>query len=644
MAEQRQNEEAFKKAMKFYEDSRGAHEEFVEKVEQRYKTYRGVLDIASDAAQWVSKAHPPYIMHIVETSLASMIEDKLRFRVRPRPSMAALVDPEAGDRLRDGAKAHQILFDWQTRQDKFTEKQRPFILQNSIAGLSVVKNYWVKREERRRQLVVEQEPLLGPNGVPLLGMDGQPITVPKMVQKTGTEVVYDGPTTEVRDVRDFIWTPNATSLSTCPKVLDRVWKTPDELWRGFREGGPFGPSRGGWSEDDCRDILSTSEDAANETLPHRENDLFNIDRSKGLVEVMEVWDREAKTVTVVANRSVLLAHRESFPFFHEDFPFIVASTQPDLFRIPGISQVEKIAHIQTLLWDIQNQSLDNLRLINNAIFWFRPDVEDPDAYDFYPGARWPVEDPQQINSWSPNPIPAEVSLGREALLKGDMQNLAGGFPFSSGADSQFVDQKTATGASLVSNIAQRGLDLQKQQLYAAWEAIGNQRLVLNQQFIREPQVAPVLGIDSQEQLEVIWPELLAGDFEFQLEAVPDAAMKQEEQASAQALLQIVLAAFPVVTAAAQAGAATPLNLDEFIKDTLSAFGKEDPDRYFASKTPAALPPQGGGGMGMAPPGSPQQNPVGVTAANPNNPAVSPSSEGTLSPIAHLQQAMALDRS
>jgi hypothetical protein len=341
---------------------------------------------------------------------------------------------------------------------------------------------------------------------------------------------------------------------------------------------------------------------------------------------------------------VLLAHRDSFPFFHEDFPFVICSTQPDLFRIPGISQVEKIEHIQTLLWDIQNQSLDNLRLINNAIFWFRPDIEDPDAYDFYPGARWPVEDPQQINSWSPNPIPAEVSLGREALLKGDMQNLAGGFPFSSGSDSQFVDQKTATGASLVSNIAQRGLDLQKQQLYSAWEAIGNQRMVLNQQFIREPQVAPVLGIDSQETLEVIWPELLAGDFEFQLEAVPDAAMKQEEQASAQALLQIVLAAFPVVTAAAQAGAATPLNLDEFIKDTLKAFGKEDPDAYFASKTPQALPTQGGGGGGMASQGSPQPSPVGVTAANPNNPAVSPSDQMTLSPIAHLQQAMALDRS
>lgn len=644
MADQRQNQEAFDKAVEFYEDSRQAHEEFVAKVEQRYKTYRGVLDVASDAAQWVSKAHPPYIMHIVETSLASMIEDKLKFRVRPRPSMSTLVDPEAGARARDGAKAHQILMDWQIRQDKFTEKQRPFILQNAIAGLTVMKTYWAKREERRRSLIVDEEPLVGPNGVPLLGMDGAPITVPKMRQATKSEVVYDGPTSEVRDVRDWIWTPNATSLSTCPKILDRVWKTPDELWKGFKDGGPFGPNRGGWTEQECREIIATSKDTANETLPHRENDLFNIDRSKGLVEVWEVWDREAKTVTVVANRSVLLAHRESFPFFHEDFPFVVCSTQPDLFRIPGVSQVEKIEHIQTLLWDIQNQSLDNLRLINNAIFWFRPDIEDPDAYDFYPGARWPVEDPNQINSWSPNPIPAEVSLGREALLKGDMQNLAGGFPFSSGSDSQFVDQKTATGASLVSNIAQRGLDLQKQQLYSAWEAIGNQRMVLNQQFIREPQVAPVLGIDSEEQLEVIWPELLAGDFEFQLEAIPDAAMKQEEQAAAQQLLQMVMAAFPIVTAAAQAGAATPLNLDEFIKDTLKAFGKEDPDAYFASKAPQALPAPGGGGMGMAPGGSPQPSPVGVTAANPNNPAVSPSDQNTLSPVAHLQQAMALDRS
>lgn len=642
MANKMQNEDAFKDGMVAFEDMRQEHEDFVSDVEKRYKTYRGALEVDSEAADWESKSHPPYIMHIVETSLASLIDPDLKFKIRPRPTVRNLSDTENADRTRVGAEAHQVLFDWQLRQDNFTDKQRAFVLQNAIAGMSVMKTLWTTRRERRRYADVVNEPMLNEQGIPLLGPDGQPITFPRLVTRQRTDVTYDGPTSEVVDVRDFLWTPNARSLETCPKVIHRVWKTPDEMWDGFKDGGPYGPKRGGWTEEECRAILATAKDSSNEILPYRENDLFNIERTKGLVEVWEIWDREKKTVTTVAGRSVLLAHREGFPFFHEDVPFVVLTTQPDLFRIPGISQVEKVAHLQTLLWSIQNQSLDNLRLVNNAIFWFRPDIEDPDAYEFYPGARWPVEDPQQIQAWTPPPLPAEVSLGREGLIKGDMQNLAGGFPFSSGTDSQFVDQKTATGASIVSNLAQRSMDMSKQQIYAAWKKIGEQRMVLNQQFIREPVVAPVVGLDDEAELQVIWPELLAGDFEFTLEPMPDMAMKQEEQASANALLQVVLAAFPVITAAAQMGGAKPLNLDAFMEDLLKSYGKEDLQRYF---TAAPAPPQ----QQQGPPGMPGVAPIGpqaqgVTAPQSIDPAVSPSSGLSMSPIAHLQRAQALDRS
>lgn len=645
MAGKLQNMEALKRVQKHFEDAKDAHDEFVLEVEKRYKTYRGVLELRSDAAQWTTKAHPPYIMHIVETTLANLIDPQLKFKIRPRPTMSNLVDPDARRRAREGAEAHQIVSDWQLRLDQFSDKQRPFALQNAIAGMTVMKNFWAVKRELRRQLVSVEEPVLDVQEQPVILPDGTPLTMPKLVEKTGVVTVYDGPTSEVRDVRDWIWTPNAISLQDSPYIIDRVWKLPEEVWEGFKDGGPYGPSRGGWSEKECKEVLSTSKDSASEELTTRESDLFNIERTKGLVEVWEVWDRIEKTVTVVANRSVLLAHREGFPFFHDDYPFVVVASQPDLFRIPGVSQVEKIAHLQTLIWDIMNQSVDNLRLVNNSIFWFRPDIEDPDAYEFYPGARWPVEDPNQVQAWSPPPLPAEVSLGREALLKGDMQNLAGGFPFSSGADSQFVDQKTATGASIVSSIAQRSMNLAKQQFYQGYAQVGNQRLALNQQFLREPIVVPVLGVDGEEDLREVWPEMLAGEYEFVQEPVPDSIMKQEAQASAQALLQVVLAAFPVVTAAAQTQAATPLNLDAFIEDLLKAFDKEDIDRYFASKPPAVMPPTSGlgGGLPPVPPGD-ATAPLGVTGPNSINPAVSPSSSMSMSPMRNLQRAQALDRS
>ncbi len=621
------NQDALDRAVKLFDESRQSHDDFVRKVESRYKTYRGILDAKSEAAQWTSKSHPPYIMHIVETTMASLVEDHLKYKISPCPSIDALLEDGAQEKAVQGAEAHQILFDWQIEGDEFSDFQRPFMLQNAIAGLTVAKTYWITRSERRRKLVPVEE-----------------FGITSFEEKTQDTIVYDGPTTEVRDVRDFFWTPNATSLENSPWVIDRVWKLPEEIWEGFKDGGPFGANRGGWTEEQCRKLIGKEGDQeSTEELSSREQELWKIERTKGLVEVWEVWDRVKKTVTTIANKKVLLAHREGFPFFHDDYPFVICSTQPDLFLLPGVSQVEKVAHLQTLLWDVANQSIDNMRLVNNAIFMFRPDVEDVDAYPFYPGARWLVEDPAQVQPWSPNPMPAEVSLGREALIKGDMQNLAGGFPFSSGTDSQFVDQKTATGASIVSSLAQKSMDLAKRELYKALRKIGKQRMILNQQFIREPQVAPVLGLDNEQQVKVIWPELLQGDFDFKMEPIPDSLMKQEEQASAQALVQLALAAFPVVVAAAQTGAATPLNLDAFMEDMLKAFGKEQTDRYFSKKTPAMLPPAGGGGGGpMAPPGAEGQ-PMGITGPQSIDPAVSPGAQVSEAPSTLMQRSQAMSR-
>jgi hypothetical protein len=142
----------------------------------------------------------------------------------------------------------------------------------------------------------------------------------------------------------------------------------------------------------------------------------------------------------------------------------------------------------------------------------------------------------------------------------------------------------------------------------------------------------------------IMPELLAGDYSFRLEPMPDAMMRQEEQASANALVQMVLAAYPVVAMAAANGAATPLNLDAFIEDLIKAYGKEDYARYFSKTTPAALPQGGAGGGGPQAMGAPAPSPMGVTGPQSIDPAVSPSSGVSLSPIASLQRAQALDRS
>lgn len=642
----RPNQDAFDRALKQLDECRQHHTEFVRGVERRYKSYRGIVDTLEDS--WRSNAHPPYINHIVETTLASLVTDKFRFRVRPRLTLDTYLHPELADQARMGAEAHQILMDWQLRKDRFSEMQRPYNLQHAIAGLTVAKTYWVQRQERRRRLVVNDQALTGEDGSPLMHpVTGEAITAPQMSETEGTVTVYDGPTTEVRDVRDFMWPENAVSIEKAGYLIDRVWMRPDELAEGFSEG-QFGPEAGGWDEKTALSELAASR-GFQEEYQSREKTVSNADRTKNLIEVCEVWDRTRHQVITIADRCVLLAFSPRFYFYHEQPPFTVCTTQPDLFRIPGISQVEKVEHLQSLLWTLMNQRIDNLQLINNAIFWFRPDVEDIDEYEFEPGARWPVEDPTQVQMWQPNVIPAEVSLGAESLLKGDMQNLAGGFPFSSGTDSQNVDQKTATGAALVTNIAQRSIDLARLQVDQSMQRIGEQRMVLNGQFIREPTVAPALGTNDEEELHVIFPEILRGDYDFEIEASSDPLMKQEEQASANGLAQVLAGLAPILVPLSQGGLARMINFDAIIEDLLRAYGKDDVQRYFVSAPPPAMP--GGGGGAMQPPGTPPAQDgagpggqtIGMTSPLATDAATSPSNQTSVAPSTLLQRALALSK-
>jgi len=638
VARKRDNQDEFERARKFIEDCKQHHDELMRKVDERSDAYLGIPKQAADSTQWESQLYGKYAMHIVETTLASLVEDKLRYRIRPRMSMADTFDPEAGARLRQGAEAHDILMDWQNRQTKFTRVQRPFLLQNAIAGASVLKTTWMERVERRRRMVADDQPLLDENEQQIVHPMHGPMTYPTLVERVESLPVYDGPMSEVVDLHDLFWNENARDFSDSRYVGHRIWISREDFEREFEDGGMYGPSNGGWTLKQVKADLGDAREYADE-YGGRWGQAKTSSHSKDRLEVIEVWDSFEKQVITFANRRTLVAFKAKFPYYTERHPFTFCATQPKPFEVIGVSQVEKVADLQEMLWDIQNQGLDNLKLINNAITIYRPDVEDPDALEFAPRAMWPLEDPAQVQMWSPNPMPAEISLNREGLLKGDMQNLAATFPFSSGAESQTVDQKTATGASIVSGLAQRSIDMAKQPVYDAWEDRGNIVLILNNQFITEPTAATVLGVNEEEVTEIIWPELLAGDYHYEQEAIPDAVMQQQEQAKWQGALQVALQAVPVILPLSQAGMAQMLNIDMFVKENLKALGIDDVDRFFiaAPNPQAQVPPQGsapGGGGGAGAGGQP----LGITAGEQGT---APGTQVTDSPDVNLQRALAL---
>jgi hypothetical protein len=590
-------------------ESRTAHDEWVRKVDRRYKSYRGILDPKSQAAEWTHKLTPPYINHIVETTVANLADDEIKFAVKPRPK---LYNPGELQNLRQGAKALELLLGWQMDADRVSEKQRALVLQNAIAGMSVAKVMWRSSTRLRKKLVRE----------PQVGADGQINLFPQLVETNEPEVVYDGPTVEPVDVRDFLFDQASTSLDTCPIVAHRVWKTFDEL-KLEEKAGRYS------NVDELKEKKGPGDQYST-----REMDVSNVDRTKGRIEVLEIYKRTQTGIKifVIGAGEVQLADAKALPYWHGQMPFVVCTTQPDLFRIPGMSQVEKIEALQEMLWSVANQRLDNLELINNAIVLLRDDLDDPDAFEYAPRARNFVSDPAQVQMWTPNPVPAEVSIPAEGILKQDMQNLAGGFPFTSTGEARGVDANTATEASLVTNLAQASLKAQRTQLNYAYARIGQQMLELNQQYVRDPVMIQVVGVDSAEEIQAIMPEILQGTFDFDITPMQESLMRQERRAEAQGLYKVALEGAPIHAAIAQGGAGKPLNLDAFMEDVLDAFDKKDNDRYFASAAPA-LPQQGQ---------QPQQGPPGqgVTSPLASGPQ-SPSNANTMNPAAQMQQMLAL---
>ena len=102
-------------------------------------------------------------------------------------------------------------------------------------------------------------------------------------------------------------------------------------------------------------------------------------------------------MVTVGNREVLMRDKPN-GFWHGNKPYIVCGAIPNFGQVNGKSIVETLAPVQKMLWFIQNQRLDNLKLLNNLIYLIRSDTDDATTFKWYPGAQWLVDDPDQVQA------------------------------------------------------------------------------------------------------------------------------------------------------------------------------------------------------------------------------------------------------
>lgn len=572
-------EQVVARCLRDFEEDEIVHRTYVTKVRQRYDAYRGVLEIGSDAAAWTSRQAPQYILQVIETQVANLLDPSPVWRLRARPRLDS---PDQIQRYQAGARANELLLAEQLECDHYAEKQRGYGLQGLIAGLTVKKNSWGYREAKVREQRIIEEPVYF-NGIEVS-------TRPVYRDVASTQAVRDDPTSEVINVEDFIWHQAAVSLAKCLRVTHRVWYSFDELQELVRLG-VYGTRAGGQSIDPLKESRDQTA-----SLEGRDRELhYGADRTKDMIEVLECWVDHGKRVVSIANRKVLLADRPN-PFWFDrlehPYPFVVCSAMPDLFVIPGISEVEVMLDIQEMLWSLLNQQLDAQQLMANVITLVRDDV-DTRNFEWAPGEYWSVPDMEATKPLEINPAVGEITSAMTQRLKEDLQNIPGASPTLLGQVDPST--QTATEVSLTTSMAQRRMLAKKMQFSWSQRRDGEQWIALNQQFVREARMVEVLGNDGARNFEEIRPEMLQGTYSIELAAMDESLMRQERRAEKSALLQLVLGSLGAFAALAQVNPNIQVpNPQALLDDVFEAYGiVGDKARYYTAIAPQAqsLPPQ-----------------------------------------------------
>jgi len=552
---------------------------YVQKVEARYRAYRGIAEARKSGQEieaWRSNLTTPYILQTIEGMIATMLDPNPRWEVKPRPQpfepIEVILARTSGGRIASAA------LEWAMQNDDFHLKQRPFMQQDLIAGKTVAKIVWKTMKTRRTVLTPSESQILNQYGTVVS-------TFPTTEEKEKLITTFDGPTMIVRDVRDFFRPESAIGVDDAAWVIDRSWET----YQCLKDKERAGLYR---NVDEVKNAQNTQ---LAQQYTDREQLLRGQERTSGLIEVLEYWTNDR--VITVAARTVVLSDIPN-PYRNGRKPFVICSALPDAFQMDGISVVESLGQIQEYLWSMQNQRLDNIKIMNNHVTLIRSDVDDADSFEFFPGAQWFVEDTEQVKQLPVDPTLGEMTIQTEQLLKGDLQNIMGGLPMAGGVSSGTIDQQTATGMNIITGIAQKIIQARKQHYAWAFAQVGEQFLGLMGQMMRRDRVIQVVGKSGAEALLIVNPLDLQGDFDVQVNVLDDVMLQGERRSSAQALMQAAAGVAPL----------THLNMDAFVENLLDAYDIRDKPKYFApapgtagaAQAPGAqAPPQPGEGTPSA---------------------------------------------
>lgn len=261
------------------------------------------------------------------------------------------------------------------------------------------------------------------------------------------------------------------------------------------------------------------------------------------VVCMHTQDGEVIYIPITDPEKPINKNRDN-PYWHGHYPYIDMTAFPEDDEFYSMSVVDAVGDLQIAATEILNQSLTNIRSINNNMWIAGAGSANTPDYEFKQrpsGIIRTAGDPNSIVPIRPNDATRSMlAMGQEINTKfertGGISSL-----YSSGSASTKAVNQTARGAQIIDQNIETNvkmiLDLFGEQVL---KELGDHFLSLNAQFVTEEQSFAITGKKGVRELVTIRPDQVSANFD--VYTLPESMVKQtpaSRQASLQNMIQVL---------------------------------------------------------------------------------------------------------
>ena len=467
--------------------NRVSYPSLVDNWKKFHRMYHGILPEKNTPWVGASNLHIPITQIVVDT-ITSTIANSI---LGNSPIVTVRPYPELGVDVEEAARKLEFFLNYAIREEirGFRQVFTQWVRQAVLYGTAILKVVW---SAETRNIKVRDF------------LEGG--------KKLITVKTYDAPRLCVVDLENFIIPSFARDIQDAPFVAERIFVPLQVLKQREKEGFYSGI-----------DELVTMMYQPSEVERQGADELGV--KYPQLIEGIDIYDywggydldgdgyEEEYHIVMAADQPKILRIEEP-PYYHGKRPYVRYNflREPNQFYGIGIGQM--IQHLQEEINAIHNQRMDNVNLIINKVFKYRPNeyFEDPGDIIFAPGSKIPVNEMDDIMPLVTGDVPVS-SYNEEQIVRDYIERLTGVTDFSLGRIPSTARRTPATLGIAV--IAEGNKKLQERLilLQESLEEVLDMIQWLYYQFIPQEKVFKAPGASV---LMTITPEDLRHQYRFDI--------------------------------------------------------------------------------------------------------------------------------